>query len=70
VIGDDNRAIVDQIIRPLTRIDHLQWGRPERAAFQVFGRAMLRPVFDRIGWDAAPSEMRSWQKPSAALQNS
>ncbi len=56
VIGDDDRAIVDQIIRPLTRIDHLQWGRPERAAFQTFGRAVLRPVFDRIGWDAAASE--------------
>jgi len=56
VIGDDDRAIVDQIIRPLTRIDHLQWGRPERAAFQAFGRAVLRPVFDRIGWDAAALE--------------
>jgi aminopeptidase N len=56
VIGDDNRAVVDQIIRPLTRIDHLQWDRPERAAFQAYGRAVLRPVFDRIGWDAAPAE--------------
>jgi len=56
VIGDDNRAVVDQIIRPLTRLDHLQWGRPERAGFQAYGRAVLRPVFDRIGWDAAPSE--------------
>jgi aminopeptidase N len=56
MIGDDNRAVVDRIIRPLTRIDRLQWGRPERAAFQAYGRAVLRPVFDRIGWDAAPSE--------------
>ncbi len=56
VVGDDNRAVVDQIIRPLSRIDHLQWGRPERAAFQAYGRAVLRPVFDRIGWEAAPGE--------------
>jgi aminopeptidase N len=56
LIGDDNRAVVDQIIRALTRVDHLQWGRPEREAFQAYGRAVLRPVFDRIGWDAAPSE--------------
>jgi len=56
VIGDDNRAVVDHVIRPLTRIDHLQWERPERAAFQAYGRAVLRPVFERIGWDAAPSE--------------
>jgi aminopeptidase N len=56
LIGDDNRAVTDQIIRALARIDHLQWGRPERTAFQAYGRAVLRPVFDRIGWDAAPSE--------------
>ncbi len=56
LVGDDNRAVVDQIIRALTRIDHLEWGRPDRAAFQAYGRAVLRPVFDRIGWDAAPSE--------------
>jgi aminopeptidase N len=56
VIGDDNRAVVDQIIRPLTRVDHLLWGRPERDAFHAYGRAVLRPLFDRIGWDAAPSE--------------
>jgi aminopeptidase N len=56
VTGDDNRAVVDQIIRPLSRIDHLQRGRPERAAFQAYGRTVLRPVFDRIGWNAAPDE--------------
>ena len=56
LIGDDNRAVTEQIIRALTRIDHLQWNRPERAAFQAYGRAVLRPVFDRIGWDAAASE--------------
>jgi aminopeptidase N len=54
--GDDNRAVANQIIGALTRIDHLQWNRPERAAFQAYGRAVLRPLLDRIGWDAAPSE--------------
>jgi aminopeptidase N len=56
VAGDDNRAVADQVIRVLTRIDHLQWNRSERAAFQAYGRAVLRPLFDRIGWDAVPSE--------------
>jgi len=55
--GDDNRAVTNQIIGALGRIDHLQRGRPERAAFQAYGRSVLRPVFDRIGWDAAPSEL-------------
>jgi aminopeptidase N len=53
---DDNRAVIEQIIRALTRIDHLQWERPQRAAFQAFGRAVLRPIFGRIGWDATPGE--------------
>jgi aminopeptidase N len=56
VAGDDNRAVANQIIGALTRIDDLEWNRPERAAFQACGRAMLRPLFDRVGWDAAPSE--------------
>jgi aminopeptidase N len=54
--GDDNRAVANEIIGALTRIDHLQWGRPERAAFDAYARALLRPLFDRLGWDAAPSE--------------
>jgi aminopeptidase N len=54
--GDDNRAVADTIIRALTRLDRLQWNRSGRAAFQAYGRAMLRPLFGRIGWDAAPSE--------------
>jgi len=54
--GDDNRAVANHIIRALARIDRLQWSRPERAAFQAYGRAVLRPLFDRIGWEAAPPE--------------
>jgi ERAP1-like C-terminal domain len=54
--SDDNRAVTEQIIRALTRIDHLEWNRPERATFQAYGRAVLRPLFDRIGWDAAAGE--------------
>jgi hypothetical protein len=27
-----------------------------RVTFQAYGRAALRPVFDRIGWDAAAGE--------------
>ncbi len=56
VRGDHNRAVADQVIRILTRVDHVLWNRPERAAFRTYGRAVLRPLFDRIGWDAAPSE--------------
>jgi aminopeptidase N len=54
--GDDNRAVTGQIIGALNHLDDLQWHRPERAAFQAYGRGVLRPLFDRIGWDAAPQE--------------
>jgi aminopeptidase N len=54
--SEESRAVIDEIVRALTRLDHLEWDRPERAAFQAFARTVLRPMFERIGWDAAPSE--------------
>lgn len=54
--GDDNRAVLGQIMGPLGRIDHLQWRRPEREAFRAYARTVLRPMFARIGFDAAPAE--------------
>ncbi len=54
--GDRNRAVTEQIIRALTRIDHLQRDRAERAAFQAYGRTVLRPLLDRLGWDAVTGE--------------
>jgi aminopeptidase N len=51
---DTTRAVWDQVIRILTRIDHLQRNRPERAAFQAYARGRLRPAFERIGWDRKP----------------
>lgn len=54
--GDGNRAVVDEIVGVLARIDRLEWNRPQRAAFEAYGRSVLRPLFNRVGWDAAPSE--------------
>ncbi|HUD88022.1 MAG TPA: M1 family metallopeptidase [Xanthobacteraceae bacterium] len=50
--SDDHRAVWDQVINSLTTLDWLERGRGERPALQAFGRARLRPVFDRLGWDA------------------
>jgi aminopeptidase N len=50
--SDDHRAVWDQVINSLTTLDWLERNRPERAALQAFGRARLRRVFDRLGWDA------------------
>jgi len=54
--GDDGRAVWDQVLRVLGRVDHLQRGRPGRDAFRAWARAVVRPVFDRVGWDAAAGE--------------
>jgi aminopeptidase N len=49
---DDHRAVWDQVIGTLTRLDRLARDRPERPALQSYARARLRPLFDRLGWDA------------------
>jgi aminopeptidase N len=50
---DDHRAVWDQVIASLTRLDRLALDRPERAALQAYARARLRPLFDRLGWDGS-----------------
>ncbi len=54
--SNDSRAVWEQVIGTLGRIDHLQWNRPPRPAFQAYAKAKLRPVFDRLGWSAAVGE--------------
>ncbi len=51
-IGDDSRPVWDQVMRVFKEIDRLQYGRPERAAFQAYARLKLRAVLDRVTWDA------------------
>ncbi len=51
--ADDERAIWEQVVRVLTRLDFVARHRPERPALQGYARAKLRPLFDRLGWDAA-----------------
>ena len=55
-IGDDNRPVWDHVMRVFKQIDRLEYGRPERTAFQNYARARLRPVLDRIGWDTPRPE--------------
>jgi ERAP1-like protein len=54
--NDDDRAIWEQVIRSIARLNRLARGRAERPALQVYGRAKLRPVLDRLAWDAAGGE--------------
>jgi aminopeptidase N len=54
--GDDHRSVADQVIRTLTRVYRLERGRPGEAAFAAYARATLRPLFDRVGWQAVDGE--------------
>jgi aminopeptidase N len=40
----------------LTRVYRLQRGRPGQAAFATYARGALRPMFDRVGWQAVDGE--------------
>ena len=50
---DDRRAVWGQVINTLTGLNHLARARPERPALQAYARSRLRPLFDRLGWDAS-----------------
>ena len=52
---DDHRAVWEQVIGTLTALDRLARDRGERPALQAFARTRLRPLFDRLGWDAKSS---------------
>src|SRR5207248_2247302 len=46
----------DQVINVFTYINRLLVDQPGRDKFQQYARSVLRPVFDQVGWDAAPDE--------------
>jgi aminopeptidase N len=53
--GEDHRAVWDQVIGTLSALDRLARDRSERPALQLYARARLRPLFDRLGWDGSGS---------------
>ncbi|TMJ28068.1 MAG: M1 family metallopeptidase, partial [Alphaproteobacteria bacterium] len=54
--SDDDRAVWEQILRSIAKLNRLARGRAERPALQTYAREKLRPVLDRVGWDASGSE--------------
>ncbi|MBA3833899.1 MAG: M1 family metallopeptidase [Chthoniobacterales bacterium] len=52
----DGLAQWEQITATLSYIDRLYIGNEQRPAFQAYARSLLKPVFDRLGWDAKPGE--------------
>jgi aminopeptidase N len=56
-LRDENSlALWEQITGTLSAIDFLYLGNNERAAFQAYGRWLMKTVFDRIGWEPKKGE--------------
>ena len=53
---DNSLALWEQITATLSAIDFLYLGNNERAAFQAYGRSILKPIFGRIGWEPKKGE--------------
>ncbi len=52
----DQLNVFDQIIDSFVTINRLLVGDPLRARFQQYARGVLRPAFDRIGWEPKKGE--------------
>jgi aminopeptidase N len=56
-MGDDLDARAwDQITGALGTIEYSERGRPGHAAFTALARTIVKPVADRLGWNAKPNE--------------
>jgi aminopeptidase N len=56
LLKDDQLAVYDQVIDTLTFINRLLASDPMRPRFQQFARTLLRPAFDRVGWEPKADE--------------
>ncbi len=56
VTDKDQLATYDQIIDTFATINRLLAGDPVRPRFQQSARAVIRPAFDRVGWEPKPGE--------------
>jgi aminopeptidase N len=54
--ADDVRAVWQSANRAFERLDRLERGRPQRSILRAYARRILRPAFDRLDWERAPSE--------------
>jgi len=54
--NETNIAVWEDTLQRLRDLDKLARGTPVRPAFRAYARGLLRPEFDRLGWDAKPGE--------------
>jgi len=56
MLKDDQLAVYDQLIDNFTFINRLLADDPARPHFQLKARSLLRPAFDRVGWEPKSGE--------------
>ena len=54
--GETNIAVWQDTLSHLKTLDQLTRGSASRPAFRAFARGLVRPEFERLGWDAKPDE--------------
>jgi aminopeptidase N len=54
--GDANLAVWEGVIGQLDSLSNMQVARPGEAAFDAYRIRLLRPVFDRLGWDGPATD--------------
>jgi aminopeptidase N len=57
----------EQLVNVLDYINRLLIGTPEREKFQRYGRSLLRPTFDALGWEPRANEPAAAGKLRASL---
>ena len=57
--GDKSFAIWDQVLEVMDEMDRLEQGKPGRKSFREFAVGLLRPAFERVGWEPKPGEPRN-----------
>jgi aminopeptidase N len=56
VPGDSDPLVLRQVAWTYAKVDRLFEGSRDQAAWRRHARETLRPVFERVGWQAAPGE--------------
>ncbi|HET8734795.1 MAG TPA: M1 family aminopeptidase [Anaeromyxobacteraceae bacterium] len=54
--GEEDRAVLDELVARLAAIEHRLADPDARAAFHRFAASLLRPSLDRVGLDAAAAD--------------
>jgi aminopeptidase N len=54
--ADRDARAWQQIVRALAIIEYAERGSPGYEAFAAYARALIKPVAETLGWDAAPQE--------------